>query len=125
MIPKFRGLTKEGKWVKGWYVYNRLQDTHYIFDDRAKGSWRFEVLPETVGMSTGLPDKDGKENFHKDILDWDGNRFVIEWDDDSGQWYGRPMIGNKERGILAGCAFKNTINIGTIAKNPELLEGKE
>ena len=73
---------------------------------------------------TGPKDKNGKENFHKDILDWDGNRFVVEWDDDNGMWYGKPIMGNIERGTLAGLAFGNTLNVGNIHENPELLGEK-
>ena len=93
----------------------------YICTD--KGVWQWQKI--ILMQFTGLKDKGGKENYHKDILDWDGNRFVVEWDDDSGMWYGKPMAGNKERGVLAGLAFSNTLNIGNVHEHPELPEEKK
>ncbi len=48
------------KWVYGWYVFDRLQDMHHIFDDSVKGAWRFEVIFETVGQGRGIDDKDNE-----------------------------------------------------------------
>jgi len=47
----YRGLTKDGKWVYGWYVYRGCvpNDTHYIYS----GGFHHEILPETVGQDTG------------------------------------------------------------------------
>lgn len=80
-----------------------------------------EVIPETVGQDTGLKDKNGKKIFRRDILDWDSNRFIVEWDNENGMWYGKPLMGNKEGGILAGLAFGNTV-IGNKWDDKELLE---
>lgn len=77
---KYRGLTKEGKEVKGWYV--KCRGEHYIlplhnpddpessFDERwiQKGAdedgW-YKVIPETVGQFVCL-DKNSKEVFAGD-----------------------------------------------------------
>jgi len=81
-MRQYRGLTKEGKWVYGWYIEgNNLKDgTHkrhlrsYILQEfpdireNTIGCVRVdglvEVIPETVGQSVGLKDVHGKN------LDW-------------------------------------------------------
>lgn len=60
---KFRGLTKKGKWVYG-YFWKAPGDTFYI---KQKGE-DFEVQKETVGQSTGFVDKNGIEIYLGDIL---------------------------------------------------------
>lgn len=56
-MKPYRGLTKEGKWVYGWYV--KVNNTHYIVEDNVAGYRKndgtglvihrvFEVIPETI-----------------------------------------------------------------------------
>jgi len=108
---------------RAWNVAQKIMTYATFWEIRTHQVPAFHTVGHFEFMQyTGLKDKGGKENYHKDILDWDGNRFVVEWDDDSGMWYGKPMAGNKERGVLAGLAFSNTLNIGNVHSNPELLE---
>lgn len=41
------------------------------------------VYPETVGQFTGLLDKNGKEIWEHDIVDWDGVKLLVEFIDGS------------------------------------------
>ena len=56
----YRGLTKEGKWVYGYFLVN--SNNRVCIYDPEIGD--IPIIPETVGQQTGLNDKNGKE------LDW-------------------------------------------------------
>jgi len=76
---QYRGLTKDGKWVKGWYVEAKRKhyiitqetDVHEVKDDDFDGIALFtytkclsglvEAIPETVGQFTGLTEENSKK----------------------------------------------------------------
>jgi hypothetical protein len=99
-MRNYRGLTIETKrWVYGHYC--EIEGQHFIIVEDAEYIWQedayringmVEVLPATVGQSTGLHDKGGEEDFQGNIweveyrgqkhrflrkitLDWDGYSF--------------------------------------------------
>lgn len=60
MTPKFRGFRKDGKgWVEGYSL--KKGNEHCIWDNDSLTM--YVIVPESLGMSTTLPDKHGKEIF--------------------------------------------------------------
>ena len=139
---KFRGKTKEGKWIYGSGIikvienctetkkiemistvdYDELDYYVPMYDNE-------EVIPETVGQYTGLKDKNGKEIYEGDIVYFDYinvRNYEIVFED------GAYWIRDKDNQyitlheVIAIC--KRPYNwevevIGNIYDNPELLGG--
>ena len=127
---KFRGKrTDNGEWVYGYYFETGMSGV-YIVGSRPQAKrtkdgmtarekiWEYEVDPATVGQFTGLKDKNGREIYERDILEY------VPW----------ALAGNMERravefkdGIYyAGYQLKDVNDgevIGNVHDNPELLEG--
>lgn len=144
---KFRGKRKDtGEWVHGYYAIHHISLTdidrktnqeirvgtktvHSIFNDEKKneiGYWK-DVDSKTVGQFTGLHDKNGKEIYEGDIIDFGLNAvvkyhpflcsFILDCDNRE------PHLNDSysELGFMEKTSKKFVV-IGNIHDTPELLK---
>ena len=114
---EFRGKrTKNGKWVTGYYVANRLE--HCIVSPQEMNAY-YTVIPETIGQYTGLKDENGAKIFEGDvILSSLGHHAIVEWEKE-GRFLGFTI--ENERKILYVNREPPVVIVGNIHDNPELL----
>ena len=138
MTPRYRGLSvdeyneEEGKWKYGYliedkgdsFIINQVIEANeqYI----TIGSW-YPVNPATLGQSTGLKDKNGKEVFVGDIIKCTrGCPHEVYLEKEYGGTFigGMPAVYLKD--LREGYAWtEHEEIIGNIYENRELLEDKE
>jgi uncharacterized phage protein (TIGR01671 family) len=160
----FRGKRKDnGEWIEGCLSVSYDERVFIVYDEDFTltadccglhlVSDRFcEVIPETVGQFTGLPDKNGTKNFEGDVLLWgdktaigrnggtkvvvefrsgafgifDGKTFNEFWHYASDKWDGQPITDDMWGELDIAQYFRACFEvIGNIHDNPELLERKE
>lgn len=126
---KFRGKSQyNGNWIYGSLVNENMivQEIDHLYDDGfALGKWDL-VDPETVGQYTGLKDSSGNEIYEGDIVEYEGMKGNVFFNEESLQFVFETNLGGYE--------FKNGQRydeypeygtykvIGNIYEHPELLE---
>lgn len=120
----FRGKTRHGKWVYGWFcgkTLNHMMDgteecSQIIHSDTLY--WHV-VEPETVGQFTGLTDKNGTKIFEGDVIRVGGDVYFCYWDDGNCEF----GIRNKKESMGIAFVICPCLEvIGNIHDKPELLE---
>lgn len=121
---KFKGKCLDNDlWECGW-LYCK-EGIFYIKDYVNETVPPFRVNPETIRQFTGLHDKDGKEIFEGDILEWKGDRYTLTFT--QGMFYAE-IVKEKHFGgyplwYLAMAHHCQVSVIGNVTDNPELLKG--
>jgi len=135
MIPKFRGRSVEAFSEEEWKYGYLIEDEGYSFIINQVieaneqyitiGSW-CPVNPDTLGQSTGLKDKNGKEVFVGDIIKCTrGCLHEVYIEKEYGGTYCGGMPAVYLKGLREGYAWtEHEEIIGNIYENPELLEDK-
>ena len=139
MIPKFRGLSVEAFNEEEWKYGYLIEDEGYSFIINKVieaneqyitiGSW-CPVNPETLGQTTGLKDKNGKEIFEGDVVRQVRTQPTTENETITGvvtMIEGTWLIMNDCEQLASKLWSETDENeiIGNIYENPELLEDKE
>ena len=107
---------KKGDWVEGHY-YEDLQDGEWCsWIQECNDIIHYKVDKNTLGQFTGLLDKNEKEIWEYDIVDWGGAKLIVKFID------GRFFICKNYKYDLFSERGEISV-IGNIFDNPELLEG--
>lgn len=123
MIPKFRAWDS---WRKRMSVVDRIYiDTEGIrlYDDFGE-YWR-DFRDIKLMQSTGLKDKNDKEIFEGDILDYKGRKALVRWHGSYASFIYRFVDELQNRNTEwkpLYLAYMKCEIIGNIYENPELLE---
>lgn len=108
-------------WVMGCLY--ATYENYYIMLQSTDAIPRFvSVDSTTLCQCTGLKDKNGKLIWEDDVIEVAGERYSIEWQDDSAMWV-------LNQGGSFAASFDNYWSdevefIGNIFDNPELLESE-
>ena len=131
----FRGKrVGNGNWIEGYFVLLAINEglKHAIYTGADEGRFiLFEVIPDTVGQSTGLCDKNGNKIFEGAIVrfydkDWTANG-IATVDFETGRWKINGHYTTKLSSIVWLDLYRKGFEyevIDNIYDNPELLEEK-
>lgn len=135
MIPKFRGRSVEAFSEEEWKYGYLIEDEGYSFIINQVieaneqyitiGSW-CPVNPDTLGQSTGLFDKNGKEIFEGDIVKMSKDVYSEPTCYEVVRHYGGAYrLESKQHGCELWLRHTDCKVVGNVYENRDLLEDKE
>lgn len=126
MIPKFRA------WIKTENCFADYIESIRFYINEIDLCWGgicesdcFDFKDVILMQSTGIKDKNGKEIFEGDIVDYKGREAVVKWHGSYASFIYRFVDGLQERVSEWDPLFLACYNfevIGNIYENPEFLE---
>ena len=126
MIPKFRAWLKKEQKMDNYIDHiSWLEDELYCIGDGITYMVSAEDL--VLMQSTGLVDKNGKEIFEGDVLDYKGRKALVRWHGSYASFIYRFVDELQKRNTEwkpLYLAYMKCEIIGNIYENPELLEDK-
>ncbi|WP_261079577.1 YopX family protein [Streptococcus mitis] len=131
MTPKFRVWMKSLKWmcdVTNISFDSKFVDIYQQGDTERYTEMSVEFDEITLMQSTGLKDKNGKEIFEGDILDYKGRKALVRWHGSYASFIYRFVDELQKRNTEwkpLYLAYMKCEIIGNIYENPELLEDKK
>lgn len=128
MIPKFRGWMKSLKWMCD--VTNISFDSKFVDICQQGDTERYTEMSVEFDeielmQSTGLFDRNGKEIFEKDILDYKGRKAIVKWHGSYASFIYRfvdELHKRKPEWDHLYLAYMRCEVIGNVYENKELLE---
>lgn len=127
MIPKFRAWKKAGKELGrvGQITFELDGSVSHVLFKGEFLDFNLSINEIILMQSTGLKDKNGKEIFEGDIVDYKGREAVVKWHGSYASFIYRFVDGLQERvsewdPLFLACYHFEVI--GNIYENPELLE---
>lgn len=132
MQRNYRGQRVDTKeWVYGYLTKSRTSPRNseppytlqWVIDHEENGVMLTSfVIPETVGQSTGLPDKNGKEIYKGDIIIYCNEKALVIWNECGYelQWLSKQCYYREE--LFFWATERKISIIGNIYDNPELLQ---
>ena len=118
---KFRGLSLTGDWI-----YGNLDNQGNMVEIFNRDDGMFSksvVMPKTIGQYTGLKDKDGKEIYEGDILEFSkGGIRYVKWTDTFKVFVLVDPTGKEIPMNISNYATELIKIIGNIFENKELLK---
>ena len=118
----FRGKRVDnGAWETGSLVVIRggLSDERVYIADKMTG-YHTPVIPDTIGQSTGLTDKNGKWIFEGDIVDYETiGRFAATWQPTAASYFAVDAAGKEcfTLGTILSDKKRSCVVIGNIYDN--------
>lgn len=124
----FRGKQVDnGEWVEGIAFPHDGDKVTMFRQHPMDGSLvGFEVIPETVGQYTGLRDKNGERIFEGDIIEYNGTKHRVVFENRFQTAYFGIVMSAMETWSFSNSVPANMMEvIGNIHDNPELMGGEK
>ena len=131
MMPRYRAWMKSLKWmcdVTNISFDSKFVDICQLGDTERCTEMSVEFDEIKLMQSTGILDKNGREIFEGDIVDYKGRRAIIKWHGSYASFIYRfidELQGRKSEWHPLYLAYFRVEVIGNVYENPEFLEVEE